>query len=163
MRLPRVRFTVRRMMIAVAAVAFLLWLVLRWDADTGVSLGIGHASIPIVFVVQESGSDRPVEGATIHLQDPDYEDTPNPPYVLDLKTGPDGQATVLSDWTFHASEGIPSGKLRFYRVRYPPWEMRFSAEGYQGVAASFRDYESKDRRFHEDAPPPPIVIRLRRR
>src|SRR4051794_5749504 len=112
MRLPCVRFTVRRMMIAVAVVACGVWTLLRWDSDNGIALGVGHVRIPIVFLVSDSDSGRPIEGAMILLRDRDYDSNPVPPYVLDLKTGPDGRATVLNDWQFAASEGVPSGRLR---------------------------------------------------
>ena len=125
MRLPRVRFTVRRMMVAVAALSLFLAILLHWDMDTAVSQGVGHVRIPIVFAVLESGSGQSIEGATISLRDRDYDSNPIPPYVLDLKTGPDGRATVLDDWMFYVSTGVPSGKLWFYRVAYPRWEMRF--------------------------------------
>src|SRR3954471_24370853 len=119
MKLPRVRFSLRRMIAVVVFVALLLALILRWDTDTGASLGVGHVRIPIVFAVLESGSGHSIEGATISLRDRDYDSNPTPPYVLDLKTGPDGRATVFDSWMFSVSTGVPSGALRFYRVAYP--------------------------------------------
>jgi hypothetical protein len=162
MLLSHVRFTVRQVMLAVAVLAGGLWVVLRWDTDSQVSQGIGLIRIPVIFLVTDSGSGHPIEGAAIRLRDRDYDSNPRPPYVLDLKTGPDGRATASDDWTFVVGTGVPSGRLRGYQVRYPQWEMTFTAEGYQPVAAMFADYERGDRRFHESKPPPPIVIRLKK-
>src|SRR5262249_36053321 len=141
MKLPRVRFTVRWLMIAVAVVAVGLGIILRWDSDTQVSFGVGHVRIPVVFLVTDGGSGRPIGGATVRLRDRDYDNNPIPPYALDLKTGPDGRATVLDRWQFYVSTGLPSGRLRFYRVAYPHWEMTFTADGYQPAAAAFAEYE----------------------
>lgn len=162
MRWPRIRFTPRRSMLAVAVVACGSWIFLRWDPDTGVSHGVGHVRIPLVFLVSDGDTGRPIEGARVLLRDRDRDSNPVHPYVLDLRTGPDGRATVLDDWPFYVSEGVPSGRLHFYRVVYPHWEMTFTAEGYVPAEGSFREHEAGDRRFHEAAPPPPIVVRLRR-
>ena len=62
MRLPRVRITVRRMMIAVAASAFLL--ALGSCADRVWS---GHASVPLEFLILDTSTGRPIVGASVSL------------------------------------------------------------------------------------------------
>jgi hypothetical protein len=149
-------------MAVVAVMALLFWVGIQWKADTGSTRGVGHTSVPLVFVVSDIESGRPIDGATIKLSDHDYQSNQVPPYVLQLKTGKDGQASTQVDLMFYESRGIPSGQLRLFRVAYPHWEIRVAADGYEDAIAPFADYEQRDRRFHENAPPPPIAIRLRR-
>ena len=62
MRLPRVRFTVRRMMVAVAVVGLVLCLSLRVDWDPYTSVGIGHTRVPIIFTVSDADSGGQLKG-----------------------------------------------------------------------------------------------------
>jgi hypothetical protein len=162
MRLPLVRLTVRRLMAVVAVMALLLWLIRRWETDGGVSYATGHVRIPLVFLISGADTGQPIEGAVIRLEDPDYLYVSIPPDRFELKTGRDGDATTLVELPFNETRGLPSGRLRFYRVVYPHWKIKIAAKGYRDVVLSFADYERRDRRFHEKAPPAPIVIRLRR-
>jgi hypothetical protein len=150
-------------MAMVAAAGLLTWVVFRWDSDTGSDRGVGFVSVTVAFLVVDADSGQPIEGATVHLADREYDNNPIPPHVLDLKTGRDGKASVQLDLMFYQSRGIPSGRLQFYRVRYPQWEIRIAANDYQYMIGWFPTYEKCDRRFHDmDAPPPPIEVRLRR-
>jgi hypothetical protein len=156
------RLTICRLMALVPVVAIVLWIRAQSETDAGSTRGIGHVSIPLVFVVSGVDSGQPIEGAVIHLKDFDNQSHPIPPYFLELKTGRDGRATILVDLPFYESRGIPSGRLRFYRVAYPRWEIKVAADGHQDVVASFADYERRNGRFHEDVSRPPIAISLRR-
>lgn len=149
-------------MALVAVTAVLSWLVFRWDADTDMRLSVGWVTVPLVFSVLEADTGRPIEGAVIRLLDFDFESSTAPPDYLELKTGPDGRAATSLNLRFTMSEEIPSGKLRSYCMHYPGWDMYVMAAGYPDVLAAFADHERGNRRFHEYAPPPAVVFRLRR-
>lgn len=152
-------------MLGVAAVALLLGLIRGVDWDPVRSVGIGHTTIPLVFVVRDADSGELIEGATIHLQDRDYDSNPIPPYVLNLKTGRDGQAKFIYDARVYMwRKSSPEWE---WRVSYPFWELRIAAEGYLEFATSFEGYADQrgGKGSHKGLLPPaspPIVARLRR-
>jgi hypothetical protein len=161
----RVRFTVWKMMLGVAALAGLLGLIRVFDWDPVRSYGIGHTTIPLVFVVRDAESGDLIERATIRLQDRDYDSNPVPPYVLNLKTRRDGQATFGYEASVYMQRRSSPGWE--WRVSYPFWELRIGAEGYLEFATSFEGYADQrgGKVFHKGPLPPtspPIVARLRR-
>jgi hypothetical protein len=167
MRRLRLRFTLRRLMLGVAALALLMGLIRGADWDPVRSVGVGNTTVLLVFVVREADSGAPIQEATIRLKDPDFLPCPepNPPYVFELKTGQDGRAqynypAMVYVWRRSSLEWE-------WRVSYPACEMKIAAEGYVGFAASFRGYA--DQRGGEGShkgrlppPAPPIEVRLRK-
>jgi hypothetical protein len=145
-----------------AVLAAGLFLAIIATRDTGFTGAVGAVDIHLVFRVCELGTGKPVDGATVLLADPDYIDDPKEPYVIGLKTDADGCAEVAFESGFDESRGVPSGRLRYYRLRYPHWQIKVVATGYQSADAWFRDYEMGDSRYRQPGPPPPVVIRLRR-
>lgn len=144
MGLPRVRFTVRAMMVAVAVVALLL--VAQPEA-----VWVGHATIPLGFLILDASTGRPIEGASIHLdlekENPDYKAT----------TGPDGHAEVV----IQAMTTGRSSMVRHTRtVNYGKWMLVVAADGYESLTDDLRKL-TLEPRYHYDAAPPPVVIRLR--
>jgi hypothetical protein len=148
MRLPRPRFTVRRLMIAVAVVAGALAFI---SATTDVN-GSGWATIPLQFTVLDATTGKPVSEATIRLTiGPEYQANP---------TGPDGRTTLV----IRAMCGSSGPIFRRRRgVNYGFWRLEVEAKGYLKFRSNLEKYTTdRDRRFHDyDAIPPPIVIRLR--
>lgn len=144
MRLPRVQFTVRQMMIAVAVigVVFLVTLDLpeaAWD---------GSASVPLEFLTLDCATGHPINGATIRLAEGNTENR--------ATTGPDGSAKLV----IRAITGGRSSAVRNTRiVVYTTWSMAISADGYEGLNDDLGKY-TQGPRFHSDLIPPPIVIRL---
>lgn len=136
-----------------------------------VALGVGHVDVSLDFVFVDAETGRPVPGASLRLQDlDDIQGTTAEPEVIVRTSGPDGHARiVLKGLTFTTSDRV-AGDGRFVRhltrdVRYPAWECRVTAEGYQDLTVSPANLRSTylgDRRFHEDRIPPAIVFRLRR-
>jgi hypothetical protein len=151
-----------RLMVAVAFMAVILCIAVRWNTDRGETRAIGYVKARLEFQVRDLDSGRPIDGTTIRLADSDTASFPSEePNVFELRTGPDGAAIKVVELRYYESRGIPSNRLLGYRVNYPPWEVCVEARGYQDFEAPFRNYEVKDRRFHENGPPPPVV-RLRR-
>jgi hypothetical protein len=147
-------------MAAIGIASLVLWTVLRWD--TGFSAGVGAVDVHLVFQVCEVASGTPIDAARIQLEDPDYVGDPKEPYVLELKTGPDGRAVATFELGFSETRGIPSGRLRSYRVRYPRWQITVRADGYESAEAWFHNYVMRDQRFSQPGTPPPVVTRLRK-
>jgi hypothetical protein len=155
-------------MLGMAALALLLALIRGLDLDPVRSSGLGHTTIPLGFVVYDADSEKLIEGATIRLQDYDYlpGPDPNPPYVLNLKTGPDGQAMFMHNANVYMwKRSSPEWE---WCIKYPLWEMRVAAEGYREFTASFEDFANQrgGTGSHKGTLPPvspPIVVRLRKR
>jgi hypothetical protein len=140
MQLPRVRFTVRWMMVGVAVVALVLVVEpeAAWD---------GHATIPLDFRVLDASTERPIEGASIRLDEgsPEYKAT----------TGPDGCAKVI----IRTMTGGRSSLLRNTRTVDYGWRLVISADGYGGLIDDLRRF-TREPRYHSAPAPPPVVIRL---
>jgi hypothetical protein len=158
MQLPR--FRLRTLMIVVAVVGLMLC-VARWD-NRPVSLGVGHHPIPLTFFVSDTERGLAIPGATIDLVDLDYADIPTPPQVLHLRTGPDGRVTIPLTLQF-TEVATPEGELISMSIRYPFWEVKVAADGYETAKRAFVDYHRGNPRFHSPSPPPPVVFRLHRR
>jgi hypothetical protein len=158
--------TTRRLMIAVALVAVLLGFILTVDSPGTIALGVGHRDTQLVFIVSDADFGHPIEGVSVRLRDPDLPEAREPPFTIDLKTGPDGRASIRLNLQFVTSTDTTGGKLFGYRVVYRPWEMRFAKEGYQVLAVPFKHSSTESGRYRrshiDDEPQPPIVIRLRR-
>src|SRR5207302_198256 len=149
----------RTLLLITAVVAVLLWLVSK---PLFVGLGCGHVNVPLDFMVIDADSKQPIAGASILLQDADHRGSPpEPPYTMLITTGPDGHATfVLRHAMVDSGWNAITGRRLYRRVGYPLWEMQVSASGYQDFRVSYEEFWTsflKDRRFHEDAVPPPIV------
>ena len=80
MRLLRLRFTIRRMMVVVTVfgVVTVVLINLPWAA------WVGHASIPLEFVILDALTGQPLDGASIRL----VESTPE----YEVTTGAEGRA-----------------------------------------------------------------------
>lgn len=157
--MPLLRFRVRTVLIAIAAIAVVLTVARYWDLRR-VSMGVGHVNISVTILVCDE-QQRPVAGALIDLQDPDCLSTPIEPWVLARRTGSDGRVTVPLGLQFVSGQSA-SGRLLSFRVRYPNWRMQVSADGYEHFAAEFPDHAEADPRFHTGSSPPPIVVRVRK-
>ena len=150
MRLPRVQFTVRQMMIAVAGSAFVLAYI-----GTGTSkLGCGSASVRLTFHVLDGRNGRPIAGATIQYgQFRSY-----PSAMSSVSTGADGSASAIIETGATTYSGP---FFRRYRCLNYGEELQVEARGYRPVSNSLRVYAmSPD--YHNSPTPPPIVIRLQR-
>jgi hypothetical protein len=165
MRPTRMRWTIRGMMVGVAAVSLVVWLIRDYNRIK--SSGIGNTSVPLMFFVCDAVSGAPIEGAMIRLEEPDYADlSPKPPHVVDLSTGREGRATfVLEAQVYMVRRSSPEWE---WRVRYPSWQMKVVAGGYAEFSDTFTDYaaERGGVGFHKGVltpPSPPIVVRLHRR
>jgi len=136
-----VRFTVGKMMVAVAVAALVLPTILTEAAWSG------QASIPLEFLILDAANGRAVDGASIRLveSDPEYQAT----------TGPDGRARVLL-W---AEVGGRSGLFRNTRAVNYKWALLVNCTGYRAITESLREV-TRDARYHSGATPPSIVIRL---
>jgi hypothetical protein len=154
MRLPRVRFTVRSVMAAVALSAVVLWMI-EWAPRLTVTLidDFIPATVRVDFRVVDDVSGEPIAVASVHIPEPRR---PQPP--LRATTGADGRATIRFDtW---ASEGHnPVGGV-YRKVSYHA-EVRASADGYRPVRFMMSDLAA-GRPYDYEAAPPPFVIRLRR-
>jgi hypothetical protein len=150
------------LMVAAGLISTLLLLLYGHNGDTGEKQAIGHARVRLNFHVCDAASGRPIKAARIRLVDLDSIGEQDDPHAPTLQTGPDGNTSREFDLAVGWSQGIPSGRIRSYRVNYPPWRITVVAEGYRSAEASFTEIEVHDRRFHADRPPPPIAIQLRR-
>jgi hypothetical protein len=131
------------MMVAVAGLAVVLFAVKTLSPD---ATRIKHEFIPLEFLVLDAATDRPIDGASVQLALVSYP----------VKTGLDGRALM----TIKARTAERSSWMRRTRsVTYGDWWLDVSAGGYKKSVDSFRDHTSHPR-YHLDAVPPPIVIRL---
>jgi hypothetical protein len=139
--------------------------------DGKVSFGVGHVDVPLDFVFLDAATGRPVAGASLRLRDLDWiNEPPREPESIVRSSGPDGHARIKLKGMMVTScdrvtqDGRFSSQLS-RSVRYPAWECRVTAEGYQDLEVSYEEFRSRvtgDRRLHEDSIPPSIVFRLRR-
>ncbi len=144
MRLPRLRLTVRRLMAAVGVVAVVTFVLIALLPEAA---WVGHASVPLEFLILDSSTGQPIERATLRLVEgnPEYEAT----------TGPDGRAKVVLQVTT-AGRASP---LRSTRAVNYAWMLLVTADRHQGVREDLRGV-TRGPRYHSDSAPPPIVIRL---
>jgi hypothetical protein len=147
MKLPRFRFTVRRLMVAVAVVAGTLAFLM----STKGAYSVGFANVPLRFTILDDTSGRPISRASVRLPGSTvYEATP---------TGDDGKTTVVI-------RVMCSGQVSILRktrhANFSSWRIRVVAPGYRTFTGSLEN-RTQDPRFHEENPdPPPIEIRMER-
>jgi hypothetical protein len=142
MRVSRVRFRVLLLVTSIAIAVVVL--VALNDAAW-----VGHASVPLEFRVLDDSTGRPIEGASIRLAegDPEYRAT----------TGTDGRAKMV----IRAMIGGRSSLIRTTRAVNYAWRLEVTADGHKGVTDYLGDH-TRGNRYHSDASPPPVVIRLAR-
>jgi len=155
MRLPRLRFTVRQMMAAVAVVALACFLYELVGERVGVcciTQCYGGRVVPLVFTVLDEETRTPVPRAKLTLSGRDT--------LHSLATGPDGLAKL----TFQpgCDERIYPRRGLVYTVYYSNWELGIEAEGYESVRRKLSSYR-RDTCYPGVAVPPPIIIRITRR
>jgi hypothetical protein len=151
---------IRSLMLLIAGVGFLLALPGLLEKFI-VAYGIGDTVVALEFVALDAVSGKPVPGARLQLTDPECPN-PRPPLMTAATTDADGRSTITNSFEVTSSWSGLTGR-RFWRgVRYPLWEMRIEAAGYKPFEAQFHSYVAKDRRYHEDRVPPPIMVRLQR-
>jgi hypothetical protein len=149
MRLPRVRFTIRGMMVAVAAGA----VALAYLGTGSTKLGCGETSVRLTFRVMDDRDGRPIAGARIELI-PDY----SVPPTASTMTGSDGSASL----TCRAGCTWYSGPFfRPYRRLYFVEALQIQVRGYQSVDELLKEHTGSPA-FQDSAVPPPIQIRLKR-
>jgi hypothetical protein len=121
------------------------------------ALGIGFKDIPLDFLIIDAGDGSPIPSATIRFIEF------NPETVL--TTGRDGHAAFVfrnahvASTRYYPLMGLPAEEK--LAVDYS-WILSVRAEGYDGQIVDMSDL-TKDRRYHYDAVPPAIVVRLQRR
>lgn len=147
---PRFRFSVKRMMVAVAGVA----LMLAYLAHGSTKLGCGSITVNLAFQLVDDRNGKPIAGARVEL----WTDLSAPP-TASVVTGNHGYARAA------CTAGCTSYTGPFFR-RYRRLSfadgLRIEAPGYQPVDALIRDYMT-DPAFHNMPSPPPIVVRMKRR
>jgi hypothetical protein len=119
--------------------------------------GIGFKNIPLDFLVIDAGDGRPIPSATIRFIEF------NPETVL--TTGCNGHAGFVF-------RNAPVASTRYDPLIGPPgkeklavnycWVLSVRAEGYDDLIVDM-SVPTKDPRYHYDAVPPAIVVRLQRR
>jgi len=129
--------------VAVCAAVIFVWILLQ-----PIALWVGHASIPLEFVIVDALTGEPLRGASIQLVGSRLE--------YELAIGADGRAKVTI-------EAMTGGRHSWYEntrdVNYGAWELLVTREGYVTVHEDFREF-TREPRYHSDPTPPPIVIRL---
>ena len=144
MRLPSfVWLTAWWMIVAATVLAFVLLLPFLQEAAW-----VGRASVPLEFLILDATTGRPINGASIWLAegDPEYQAT----------TGTDGTAKLIIQATTAGRSGIFRSVRSAY---YDHWSLVISADGYKGLNDDLGRH-TRGPRYHSDAVPPPIVVRL---
>jgi hypothetical protein len=148
MRVPRLQFTVRRTMVAVAVCA----VALAYVGTGSTRLGCGRASVPLTFHVVDDLDDRPIAGAEIAL----IRDYSAPP-AAKVKSGIDGSVQVRCEV---GATWYSGPYFREYRCLNYGDAVQVQADGYQLVDQLLRKYTRGP--AYNSPVPPPIVIRLKR-
>jgi 5-hydroxyisourate hydrolase-like protein (transthyretin family) len=146
---PRVRFTVRSMMVAVACSA----VTLAYLGTGSTKLGCGSASVLLTFHVVDDLDGRPVARARVEL----IRDYTAPPTASAI-TETDGCVRVGCNVGATSSSG---SFFRQYRCLHYGEAVQVQAEGYESVDKLLREYTTSPD-YHNLSVPPPIMIRLRR-
>ena len=145
MRFPRVR-RLRTLMVAVAVIAVVL-VVVENRTSTVTS---GPVIVPLAFHAQDARTGKPIPGALIQV----------------WTKGSSTSQTDITDaegnvqfqyWTTYSSRSSIMGRGGV-RVRYDSGLHCF-ASGYRVLRTLLVDV-TKDRRYHVDAVPPPVIVRL---
>jgi hypothetical protein len=136
------------------ALPVIVGLVLSIPRSCVTAIGDGSVSVPLVIVVVDETTGKPIENAWIRLPD-----RPGSGITLEATTSSDGRARILLDTYF--SEGINDLFMyRVYRRVCYIGEVEVSAEGYRTSKFLLED-RTNEPRFHYDAAPPLIVVGLR--
>jgi hypothetical protein len=147
MKLSSTRFTVRWLMVAVAAVAGIL----AFLASMKDAYWVGFANVPLRFTILDDASGRPISRASVRLPGSTVYEAP--------PTGDDGKTTVVIRVMCSGQVGI---LRRTRHANFLSWNIRVVAPGYRTFTGSLEN-RTQDPRFHEENPdPPPIVIRMER-
>jgi hypothetical protein len=150
MWLPRLRFTVRTMMLAVACTA----LVLSYIGTGTTRLGCGDVNVLLRFRVIDDLDGRPVAGASVRL----IREYGAPPLASTI-TGTDGLAPAVS--TRAGATWYSGPFFRQYRCLSFGDTIQVEAEGYRSIDEMLHEYTTSSV-YHNAYAPPPIVIRLKR-
>jgi hypothetical protein len=141
------RFTVRRLMVAVAVIEGTLAFLVSMKG----AYWAAFANIPLRFTVLDDATGLPIANAIVRL--PGSSAYQAPP------TDDDGNTTVLIK-VMCSGEAKIGRRTRY--ANFSPWRIRVLAPGYKTSMGSLED-RTRDPRFHEENPdPPPIVIRMER-
>jgi hypothetical protein len=146
MQLPHVRFKSGWVLLAVESFGLLFLAVPLLSVEKW----LGTASIPLEFLILDSSTGRAIDGASVRLTEgaPEYR----------AASGPDGRARLI----IRADTGGESWfgcEIGTRSVHYGRWALVISAEGYEGLNDDLNRF-TQGARYHSDAVPPPIVIRL---
>jgi hypothetical protein len=111
---------------------------------------VGHASIPLEFVILDAQTGKPLDGASVRLLEvrPEYE----------AATGADGRARIVVDAMVGGRSSL-GRKTR--RVNYA-WAVSVTCRDHEGYYQALSKV-TQGPPYHSDPVPPPIVIRLARR
>ena len=149
MTFPPPRFTIRRLMIAVAGSA----VALAYVGTGSTKLGCGETTVWLRFHVMDDVNGRPIPGARVELIQ-EYGASP----IASTLTGYDGSASV----SCRAGCTSYSGPFfRRYRRLFFGEALQIRADGYQPVDQLLREYV-RSPAYHDSALPSPIPIRLKR-
>jgi hypothetical protein len=148
MRMPRPRFTVRQMMIAVAGSA----VALAYVGTGSTKLGCGETSVRLTFHIVDDRDGRAIAGAKVELID-DY----SAPPTASTLTGSDGCASL----TCRAGCTWYSGPFfRPYRHLFFVDALQIHAKGYLSVDQLLKERTGSPA-LYDSAAPPPIQVRLK--
>jgi hypothetical protein len=142
----QLQFTVTSLIVAGAVVAVVAPVLIYLSSEDA---WVGHASIPLEFVILDAPTGRPLEGASVRLVEwtPEYE----------ASTGADGRANIA----IYAMIGGRSSLVRKTRSVNYAWALAVTCGGHEGINQALSDV-TRGPRYHSDSAPPPIVIRLAR-
>ena len=145
MKMRRPRFTVITLMGMVATCGIAMAMLVNFSSET---VWVGFASVPLEFVVVDAASGKPIDGAAITLTEgkPEYS----------AVTGVDGRAKVVVHATI---SGRSSWRQETRSVNYA-WGLSVTCDRYEPVYEALQNV-TRDKRYHSDKSPPPIVIRLK--
>src|SRR5262245_40658834 len=146
--------TTRRWILAVAVAAAGLVLL---DFLNG-ALGVGHADLPLDFLILDSSTGQPLKGAVLRFVPPDVPSDETEPIVCEAITGADGRARLVH--TFLTS-GYSSALKNTRAVNYN-MVLVIKAADHEEHRADLWDI-TREPGFHSNSVPPLTVIRLPRR
>jgi hypothetical protein len=147
------RLSLRSFLALPVAVGLLFWLLFLVPRSCVTMIGDGTVSVPLVILVVDDKTGHPIEGAAVK-----FLDRHRSGMTREATTSVDGRANFVLDVWF--SEGYNGTlMLRVYRrVNYNE-DVQVSAKGYRPSTIPLED-RTTDPRYHYDAAPPPILIRL---
>jgi hypothetical protein len=147
----RLRFGMRSLLALPLIVGLLLSLPI-WSCTTCIDDCI-PITIPLSIVVVDDSEGYTIQSASIMIPKPLWSKA-----SFATLTGTDGRASIVLDTM--CSDGYNTVFRVHRRVSYPS-EVHVSAQGYQSKRFVLAD-RTEDPRYHYNAVPPPITVRLRR-